>query len=396
MSSKTEILERERRFALPTALITMLAVVLIVGSRAMIASTDFGNGDADYLNAIESIRSNFLISYILFGIGSGLLAVPLVYLFKAAGARNPAVRQQLFAAIVIAPILIMLGWFITGAAELNAASTFKNDSAAAIETKTIELLKDDKSSSGATGSSGSTGSSGTTGRSGASGSAGTTGSAALLDAPGADGATGSSGTNGSSGDTGSTGNSGATGASGAADNVAGTGSTVSDVEKARTEAADDVAKTTRADAGMRPLALGLQLAGALGFLFAIVYTSLQSMRIGLLTRFWGSLGIALGVVSILPNMLPFLMVWFIYIGLLIAGWVPRGRPPAWAAGEAIPWQSAGDRAAKSMGHDIDGEGTEIEPVEGDPIDADLGTNGSGTSSPGRTSGNNPRKRKRRR
>ena len=33
---------------------------------------------------------------------------------------------------------------------------------------------------------------------------------------------------------------------------------------------------------------------------------------------------------------------------LIGGWVPGGRPPAWAAGEAIPWPSPGQKAAETL------------------------------------------------
>jgi hypothetical protein len=39
------------------------------------------------------------------------------------------------------------------------------------------------------------------------------------------------------------------------------------------------------------------------------------------------------------------LLWFAYFGLLVAGWVPGGRPPAWAAGEAVPWPSPGERMA---------------------------------------------------
>lgn len=107
--------------------------------------------------------------------------------------------------------------------------------------------------------------------------------------------------------------------------------------------ADKVAETALRDAPLQGLAAGFGLGGKLGFLVAMVYTSLHAMRTGLLTRFWGSLGIALGAVSFLfPQ---FVLLWFVYLGLLIAGWLPRGRPPAWAAGEAIPWPTPGEQLA---------------------------------------------------
>jgi hypothetical protein len=70
------------------------------------------------------------------------------------------------------------------------------------------------------------------------------------------------------------------------------------------------------------------------------------MRVGLLTRFWGSLGIALGAVSFV--FFQFALLWFIYLGLLLIARVPGGRPPAWESGESIPWPTPGDRAAADM------------------------------------------------
>ncbi len=109
--------------------------------------------------------------------------------------------------------------------------------------------------------------------------------------------------------------------------------------------ANDVAKETIEDAPLRPLAAGFGLGGQLGFLVAMVYTSLHAMRTGLLTRFWGSLGMALGAVSFI--FFQFTLLWFIYLGLLLAGWVPGGKPPAWESGEAEPWPSPGEKLAGS-------------------------------------------------
>ena len=77
------------------------------------------------------------------------------------------------------------------------------------------------------------------------------------------------------------------------------------------------------------------------------YTALYGMRTGLLTRFWGSLGMALGAVSFFPVFFQFAVLWFVYLGLLIVGRVPGGRPPAWAAGEPVPWPTPGEKAASS-------------------------------------------------
>ncbi|HEX9967443.1 MAG TPA: hypothetical protein VGB06_05820 [Solirubrobacterales bacterium] len=114
--------------------------------------------------------------------------------------------------------------------------------------------------------------------------------------------------------------------------------------------ADDVASDTIADVGLpRLLATGFGIGGQIGFTFALFYTALHAMRTGLLTRFWGSLGMALGAVSFLFFPIP--LLWFLYLGLLIAGSVPGGRQPAWESGEAEPWPTPGERAAQAMEND---------------------------------------------
>jgi len=111
--------------------------------------------------------------------------------------------------------------------------------------------------------------------------------------------------------------------------------------------ANEIAKETISDAPLRSLAAGFGLGGQLGFLVAMVYTCLYAMRVGLLPRFWGSLGMALGAVSFI--FFQFAMLWFVYLGLLLTGRIPGGKPPAWESGEAIPWPSPGEKAAADLG-----------------------------------------------
>lgn len=110
--------------------------------------------------------------------------------------------------------------------------------------------------------------------------------------------------------------------------------------------ANDAAGDTITDAPLRPLAAGFGIGGQIGFVVAMFYTSLHAMRTGLLTRFWGSLGMALGAVSFI--FFQFALLWFIYLGLMLAGWVPGGKPPAWSSGEAEPWPTPGERAAENL------------------------------------------------
>jgi hypothetical protein len=108
--------------------------------------------------------------------------------------------------------------------------------------------------------------------------------------------------------------------------------------------ADEIANETISDAPLRPLAAGFGLGGQLGFVVAMVYTCLYAMRVGLLPRFWGSLGMALGAVSFI--FFQFALLWFVYLGILLLR--RDSQPPAWASGEAIPWPSPGDKTAAAM------------------------------------------------
>ena len=110
--------------------------------------------------------------------------------------------------------------------------------------------------------------------------------------------------------------------------------------------ANEIANETIDDAPCAPLAAGFGLAGQIGFIVAMVYTCLHAMRVGLLPRFWGSLGMALGAVSFI--FFQFALLWFIYLGFLLIGRVPGGKPPAWESGEAIPWPTPGEKAAAEI------------------------------------------------
>jgi hypothetical protein len=132
------------------------------------------------------------------------------------------------------------------------------------------------------------------------------------------------------------------------------------------ERANDVANDAIVDAPLRPLAAGFGLGGQLGFVIGMFYTCLHAMRVGLLPRFWGSLGMALGAVSFL--FFQFALLWFVYLGVMLTGRVPGGRPPAWESGEAMPWPKPGEEAATAL----DGEGAEPEPEPDETPQLDSG------------------------
>jgi len=136
----------------------------------------------------------------------------------------------------------------------------------------------------------------------------------------------------------------------------------------QTKREDDEASNARTEASLTPFATGLGLAGGLGLVVALFYTCLWAMRTGLLSRFWGSLGMALGIATLF-GLIIFLMVWLVYFALLVLGKVPNGRPPAWAAGEAVPWPTPGERAAGEL--EPEG-GWSDESLEADEVDSETG------------------------
>jgi len=128
------------------------------------------------------------------------------------------------------------------------------------------------------------------------------------------------------------------------------------------------------EAGVPPV-LGLLF--QLVFAAAIVLVSIQAMRVGLLTRFLGYVGVISGALFLLP-LVPIPIVqayWLGALALLFAGRLPNGTPPAWQSGEAIPWPSTAEqreariRAAEARRDNGDNsdddivEGTVDEPAD---------------------------------
>jgi hypothetical protein len=110
---------------------------------------------------------------------------------------------------------------------------------------------------------------------------------------------------------------------------------------------DDAATHAISDASLTPTATFVSLAGYLLLAIGLFYTCLWAMRTGLLSRFWGSLGMALGI-AMLIGFVILAVVWLFYLGLLYLGFLPGGKPPAWEQGKAVPWQTPGERAAEEL------------------------------------------------
>lgn len=317
--TRQQILEWEGKWAVPTGVATFLAAVLLIASAVVVASIT-GSGDAEILQKAHEHSSDLTISAILQAIGFVILVAPLYFLFRAASSRSSQMRTQLVGLVIAAPLFFAASAVLNAGATNEAADQFTSGQAKSTLTAK-EAASECKSE--------------------------------LQEK----------------------------GAKEFGEEFEGGPSPTKDCEA--TKVANDEATNALSDASLRGAATGFGLGGRIGLAFALVYSCLYAMRVGLLTRFWGSLGMALGVAALLL-LVQFSLIFFIYFGLLLIGKLPGGRPPAWAAGEAIPWPTPGQKVAAELEPDQDPDVVDVDAPE--PPDT---PNGNGSGGPQR------RKRKRR-
>ena len=152
------------------------------------------------------------------------------------------------------------------------------------------------------------------------------------------------------------------------------------------------------DAGILKGMQGLVLAGQLSLGFAFVIISLNAMRVGLLTRFMGVLGIIVGVLFVIPLgtlqvVQPF---WLLTLTALFLGRWPNGVPPAWQTGKAEPWptqQELREEREKTKAAQLKAAGNGDAEAEPEPEPAAAAA-GQGQSRARSSSKKRKRKRKR--
>jgi hypothetical protein len=341
LPSKEVLLERERRWLRPAGILAIAgALIYAAGQVIPQIGLTTADTDAERLAQFHDHAGKFLLGQTLQGLGFAFFAAPLFVLIQAAAGRTEKVRRGLVPFAFIGPVLIAVSSVVLGVGFNEAADSFV-EKAPAAEQQAREQAEAEP----------------------AQGQGGKTGTA-----PAAEERT-------------------------APDEAA---------DDAREDLADDVID----DTGTLKAGAGLRLPAILSLVFGMIYIPLWAMRTGLLTRFWATLGMALGVSLILLGPLGQigLVMWFAVIGLMLAGWWGRGRPPAWGAGVAIPWLKPGEGPG-GPGGPVEGSGREVsEP----PLpDEGAGTAGEpafpgepgaepGEAESGETQGQRRKKRKRRR
>ena len=340
--SAQRIIERERRWAAPAAVAAVLTFALYMASFVIDRTADLyaGASDALQLKSLHDHAGTIVFSSVVRAAAFLLLPVPILYLFRAAQARNPRVQGAMVGFIFIGPILFAAQGVIQAVGASQAASDFADlasEQTQAYGQFKAQLKRDPNSIEKVT----------------------------IYTAHNQLEVERTSGAfyevsypddveSALAGDLGSAG----------VDHE-----TDSDAEA---QPGDARATHTTDSSGTLQVAQAVLLPAVLGLVVMMIYVPLQAQRVGLLSRFFGSFGMALGasMILILPVALLGVLVWTGYLGLLFVGRAPGGRPPAWDAGEPVPWPRPGERdstpTAAGEGA-IEGTATEVgaeEPSQG--------------------------------
>lgn len=121
----------------------------------------------------------------------------------------------------------------------------------------------------------------------------------------------------------------------------------------------------------------LSFSGSIALAIWFVKGCLDAMRVGLLSRFVGIVGIAMGPGLVLASgLFQFLLpVWLLAIAAMFAGFSVRARPPAWDAGEAVALPSARERFGEALedsslrtapNGEVEAVGPGVHQPDGDP------------------------------
>ena len=298
---KSEILAREREWGTRAGIAALAGAVLVIVG--FIIRQGAIGGETNYEGLIEAHDNASAVwqSGIATAIGYALLIAPTLFLFRAVQARSDKVRNQFSGLAILGPLLLAVAGIVISVGTVEAANTYvdgKSESTLTPKEAASDCREASKDSS----------------------------------------------------------------AKEFADDFA--TDERPDPQEAcvfqKTE--EDRASNAIKDSSMLTFGQFAGLGGGLAFVVSLFYGCLWAMRTGILTRFWGSLGMAVGVAALI-GFSPLAMLWFAYFGLLLLGRVPGGRPPAWEAGEAIPWPTPGEAAAEELAG-TDGPGAE-DPA-GDP------------------------------
>jgi len=373
LPSKGELLAYQDRW-LRKAGYAGIAGALIVAASIILQRVGLhlpnGDSDADQLVFEHAHSSRLIYTSVLQGLGFALFVVPLLFLFRSASGRAQRVRRAFAGLIILGPLAFGLGLPISSIGSSQAADDFVKQEPAVVQQARQQAVQAQTAAAPSAKAKGQP-----------SKAAATTQSATSPQSATATPTT-------------------------SPESTTPAGSTTAATGAAKPKTPDEAAHDAReglADHLNRHTTIlivggGISTVGVLALLFGMIYTSLWCMRLGLLTRLWGALGMAFGLFLVIPIFppIPGLVLWFAVTGLMLVGLWPRGLPPAWAAGEAIPWEPRGQNlgpppAERGPEGTVEGSGREISDTA---PDGDQNGEPDEPSS-GETQGQRRKKRKRR-
>ena len=348
LPSKQELLDFQARWMRPAGICAILGALVIAASLPLQPS-GAGDNDAERLTKFHDEATDLLVGQgILIGLAV-LLFIPVLYvLIRSAAGRTARVRRPMIALAFVGPILFSASGLVVAIGLNDVADKFVTQ-APAKERQAREAAAAAK------------------------------GTAQPSKPPGTTTTPRSSTTTPQSTTT----------------TTQSTTTTPRTPEQAASRARGDLASDLLDNSTVLQVGSLLRFVGLLSLVFALIYIPLWSMRTGLLTRFWALLGLALGIsLLLIPVGIFGVVLWFAVIGLMLARWWPAPLPPAWDAGEAIPWPTRQDigppPAERSGAGTVEGSGREV-------LEQPLAENGDSEAAPetGETQGQRRKKRKRR-
>ncbi|MBK5221262.1 MAG: hypothetical protein JJE35_16005 [Thermoleophilia bacterium] len=301
----TEILSRERLWSPRVGVAAVVGGLLALLGFILLQGAIGGDANFESLGEAHKNSSTVWLAGAATCIGYLLLTAPLYFLFRAAQVRSPRVKNQMVGIVILGPLLLGLSAPLISGGTQEAANKYLDGNAKLTLTpaEAKNECADDKQDKSAE--------------------------------------------------------------EFAEDFEPSAGQTpLAACEDKKTE--EDKASNAIRDSTLLKIGQFAGLAGGFSLLVGLLYTGLWTMRTGLLTRFWGSLGMAVGFASLI-GFSPLTFIWFIYVGILLLGILPASKPPAWEAGEAVPWPTPGEKAAAAMEPEdpdtIDVGSAEVDPTE---------------------------------
>ncbi|MGA8218687.1 MAG: hypothetical protein WB771_08985, partial [Solirubrobacterales bacterium] len=284
LPSKEELLAFQDRWlrragfaALAGALLVVVSIVL----QRVGLHLPSGNSDADQLVFEHAHSSRLIYTSVLQGLGFTLFAVPLYFLFRSASGRAERIRGAFGPLIVLGPLAFGIGLAVSSVGSSQAADDFVKQEPAKVQQARAEAVR----AQAAPAAPKAKGESTQATRSTTTPTASTTTRAGSTTTP---------------------------------------TSTTAAKPKTPDQAAHD-ARESLADHLNRHTAVlivggVISTIGVLALLFGMIYTNLWAMRVGLLSRFWGALGMAFGLFLLIPLFppIPGLVLWFAVTGLIFA------------------------------------------------------------------------------